>query len=209
MTDLSIWRQILRPQPLNCFTIAQLSQGPPTWEPESTSLELWPSVHRCTEGSPQLKSRYILNLNSHNTSDKICKKIISITTGTSLFHNKNSNMLKWRLTKIMKVKHYNQCWGSGSKGYASPYCSHNIFHGSGSRTKYKPSSLPQYLPSSLTLNLSPLLPLSTSLAPHPSPLHPHPYPHHHPSFSPPLSLTHRIIKDRMEKHRSLFGFISK
>ena len=71
-----------------------------------------------------------------------------------------------------------QCCGSRSKGSPS-FCRiriHNIFHGSG--------SLPPSLPSSFTLNLSPLLHHPNSLIHHPShPLSLTPHPSAHQLFS--------------------------
>ena len=49
---------------------------------------------------------------------------------------------------------------------------HTIFHGSESRSRPKPSSLPPPLPSFFTLNLLPLLPHPSYLIHHPSPLTP-------------------------------------
>ena len=65
-----------------------------------------------------------------------------------------------------------QCCGSGSKGSAS-FCQnriHYVFHGTGSRSRSEPSSLPPPLSSSFTLNLLSLLPHPNSLIHHPSPL---------------------------------------
>ena len=56
---------------------------------------------------------------------------------------------------------YKQCGGSRSASFCRIRIKiHNIFHGSGSgfKSKSEPSSLPPPLPSSFTLNLSPLLP---------------------------------------------------
>ena len=47
---------------------------------------------------------------------------------------------------------------------------HNNLHGSAFRSRYEPSSLPPHLPSSFTLNLSRLLPHTSSLIHHPSSL---------------------------------------
>ena len=87
-----------------------------------------------------------------------------------MMDNNNNNMTDsfryweevWTFWIEVGGSFFTQCCGSGYKVSAS-FCRiriHNIFHGSGSRSRSEPSSLPPPLPSSFTLNLSPLLPPS-------------------------------------------------